>query len=75
MTNLKYNINIVYIEAVYEGILAVDLPNRMKAGETLKLEGRSEFEFSESVTHRTVARYADISAGIAAVEVPRTEVR
>ncbi|GIO90992.1 hypothetical protein J31TS3_22190 [Paenibacillus lactis] len=31
------------IEVDYEGVLAVDLPNGMKAGESLKLTGRSMF--------------------------------
>ncbi|SHO57029.1 nuclear transport factor 2 family protein [Vibrio quintilis] len=30
----------------YKGVLAVDLPNGMKAGEVLAVEGKSFFEFS-----------------------------
>jgi hypothetical protein len=30
-----------------EGILAADLPNGMKAGESMHLEGRSEFGFRD----------------------------
>ncbi len=33
------------IEVAYEAVLASDLPNGMKAGETLRLKGRSEFVF------------------------------
>ncbi|NIM48071.1 MAG: nuclear transport factor 2 family protein [Gemmatimonadales bacterium] len=35
------------IEVTYEAVLASDLPNGMKAGETLRLEGRSEFVFRD----------------------------
>lgn len=31
----------------YEGVLASDLPNGFKAGETLRLSGRSEFSFAD----------------------------
>lgn len=33
------------IDIAYEGTLAADLPNGQKAGETIELTGRSEFEF------------------------------
>ena len=35
----------VIIEIVYQAILAVDLPNGMKAGEGLSLNGKSIFSF------------------------------
>lgn len=38
----KTTININYV-----GVLAADLPNGLKAGETLRLEGRSEFNFKD----------------------------
>ena len=41
----------------YEGVLAADLPNGMKAGEVLKLNGRTEFEFKEG----SISRIADYS--------------
>lgn len=41
----------------YEGVLASDLPNGMKAGETLRLNGRSEFTFRDG----KIYRIADIS--------------
>ena len=37
----------VVIEISYEGVRASDLPNGMKAGETLRLTGRSEFSFCD----------------------------
>ncbi|NAS13969.1 nuclear transport factor 2 family protein [Flavobacteriaceae bacterium R33] len=37
----------VVVRIVYEAVLAVDLPNGMKVGDTLKLEGSSEFEFRD----------------------------
>jgi len=40
----------VYIS--YEGVLAADLPNGMKAGDILKLKGRSVFEFLDGMLYR-----------------------
>ena len=37
----------VVIDISYEAILAIDLPNGMKAGDTLKLKGQSEFLFKD----------------------------
>ena len=37
--------DLVEIEIDYEGILATDLPNGPKAGETLKIKGKSVFKF------------------------------
>lgn len=42
------------IDVAYEGVLATNFPNGMKAGETLKLEGRSEFEFKDGKIVRVV---------------------
>ena len=35
----------VIIEIDYNAVLAIDLPNGLKIGDTLKLKGQSEFEF------------------------------
>jgi hypothetical protein len=35
------------VEIDYEGILSSDLPNGMKAGETLKLQGKSIFQMKD----------------------------
>lgn len=37
----------VTVDIAYEGVLAVDLPNGMKAGQVLRLNGRSEFKFKD----------------------------
>lgn len=42
------------ITVAYEGVLACDLPNGMKAGETLRLEGRSAFAFRDGLIARIV---------------------
>ena len=39
-------------DIVYEGVLAVDLPNGMKAGEELRINGCSEFEFKDGKIYR-----------------------
>ncbi len=41
-----------FIDVAYEGVLASDLPNGMKAGEALRLNGRSEFTFRDGKIHR-----------------------
>ncbi len=45
------------VDIRYEGVLASDLPNGMRAGETLRLEGRSEFSFRDG----RIDRIADYS--------------
>ncbi|MFE4105839.1 nuclear transport factor 2 family protein [Almyronema epifaneia] len=42
------------VDIAYEGVLAADLPNGMKAGQTLRLNGRSEFEFKDGKISRLV---------------------
>lgn len=37
----------IRIDLIYEGVLISDLPNGMKAGETLVMNGCSEFSFRE----------------------------
>jgi len=43
--NLSGDTAEVYID--YEGILFIDLPNGMKAGDTLKLQGRSIYQMKD----------------------------
>ena len=45
---------IIYIE--YEAILEVDLPNGMKKGDRLLLEGQSEFVFADAKISKIVDR-------------------
>ncbi|WP_420426781.1 nuclear transport factor 2 family protein [Algiphilus sp.] len=45
------------IQVAFEGVLACDLPNGMKAGQELRLEGRSEFTFEDG----RLIRIVDIS--------------
>jgi ketosteroid isomerase-like protein len=40
------------VEIDYAGVLAADLRNGMKAGETLRLTGRSEFTFRDGKIYR-----------------------
>lgn len=41
-----------FIDVDYEGVLASDLPNGMKAGKSLRLYGRSEFCFRNGKIYR-----------------------
>jgi ketosteroid isomerase-like protein len=41
-----------FIDIFYEAELAVDLPNGMKAGERLKLNGQSQFEFKDGKIYK-----------------------
>jgi len=45
------------IEVAFEGVLASDHPNGMRAGETLRLNGRSEFRFRD----RKICQIIDVS--------------
>lgn len=44
---IKVSGNIAEIKVDYEAILAVDLPNGMKAGDVLKLQGKSVFHIED----------------------------
>ena len=52
VTNFNFTGDIAAIDITYEGVLAVDLPKGMKAGEVLRLSGRSEFEFKDGKIYR-----------------------
>lgn len=47
ITSWNFNDNKVSINIDYKAILAIDLPNGLKKGDTLKLKGQSEFEFNK----------------------------
>ncbi|MCZ8520995.1 MULTISPECIES: nuclear transport factor 2 family protein [Paenibacillus] len=47
ITDYRMMDEVVEVRIDYEGVLAVDLPNGLKAGETLELQGKSLFELSE----------------------------
>jgi hypothetical protein len=38
-----------FVEIEFEGVLAKDLPNGLRAGETLALKGTSEFVFTNGL--------------------------
>ena len=52
MTSFDMKDDQVWIGIDYEGVLASDLPNGMKAGETLRLKGRTEFAFRDGKIYR-----------------------
>jgi ketosteroid isomerase-like protein len=52
ITGIESTGDTVTVHIDYEGVLASDLPNGMKAGDTLKLEGRSVFEFLDGKLYR-----------------------
>lgn len=47
ITNVETNETQTCIDIAFEAVLAIDLPNGLKAGELLQLQGRSEFTFQE----------------------------
>lgn len=47
ITNWDFQEEKITIDIDYQGILAIDLPNGMKVGDTLKLQGQSIFTFEE----------------------------
>jgi Asp-tRNA(Asn)/Glu-tRNA(Gln) amidotransferase C subunit len=48
----KFNEPKITIEIDYKAILAFDLPNGLKKGDTLELKGKSEFEFENKKIKR-----------------------
>jgi hypothetical protein len=57
VTNYQFIGNTARIEIEYEGELASNLPNGPKAGDVMKLKGRSEFAFKDGL----IIRLTDIS--------------
>ena len=51
-TDFRFTGDTATIDIAYEGVLAVDLPNGLKAGDVLRLNGRSEFEFKDGKIHK-----------------------
>lgn len=47
ITHIETNESQTRIDVAFEALLAIDLPNGLKAGETLKLQGCSEFTFRD----------------------------
>lgn len=47
ITRFQFAGDAAVVDISYEGVLASDLPNGMRAGETLRLKGRSEFGFRD----------------------------
>ena len=56
MTSFNMKDDQVWIGIDYEGVLASDLPNGMKAGETLRLKGRTEFAFRDGKIYRIASQ-------------------
>ena len=52
LTRFALHDNQALIEVDFEAVLAADLPNGMKKGETLRLTGRSEFTFHDGKINR-----------------------
>jgi len=47
ITHIETNESQTHIDVTFEAILAIDLPNGLKAGELLQLQGSSEFTFRD----------------------------
>jgi hypothetical protein len=52
VTQTDFAGNTAIVDISYEAVLAVDLPNGAKAGERLKLNGQSRFEFKEGKIYK-----------------------
>lgn len=48
ISSWNFQDEIVSVDIEYVGILAIELPNGMKPGDTLKLKGKSTFVFSDN---------------------------
>ena len=51
ITAYKHDGESVTVDIDYEGVLKVDIPNGPKAGETLRLKGKSVFRFRDGLIH------------------------
>jgi 3-deoxy-D-arabino-heptulosonate 7-phosphate (DAHP) synthase len=47
ITNLTFGDTTTTIDIDYQAVLAIDLPNGMKKGDTLALQGKSIFQFQD----------------------------
>jgi ketosteroid isomerase-like protein len=54
--NIQIDGDGAFVEIEFEGVLAQDLPNRVKAGEKLTLQGTSEFVFTNGLISSIVDR-------------------
>jgi ketosteroid isomerase-like protein len=52
ITSYKFDVETVTIEIDYEGVLRADFPNGPKAGETIKLRGKSVFKFRDGLIYQ-----------------------
>jgi len=52
ITSYKFDAESVTIEIDYEGVLRADFPNGPKAGETIKLKGKSVFNFRDGLIYQ-----------------------
>ncbi len=52
ITSFESSVDFAKVGIDFSGMLLVDLPNGMKAGETLHIKGRSEFEFRDGKLYR-----------------------
>ena len=57
VTVCRFTADAVAVDIVFEGVLAADLPNGIKAGEKFKLEGQSYFGFKDN----RIFRITDVS--------------
>ena len=54
ITAYKFEQESVIVDIDYQGVLRVDLPNGPKAGQTLKLRGKSVFRFRDGLIHELI---------------------
>jgi len=52
ITGYQEEADIVTVDIAYEGVLRMDLPNGLNAGQTLRLNGRSVYEFRDGLIRR-----------------------
>jgi len=52
ITSYKFEAETVTVDIDYEGVLRADFPNGPKAGETIKLKGKSVFKFQDGLIYQ-----------------------
>jgi ketosteroid isomerase-like protein len=53
-TDIRFDAETAVVDITYEGVLAVDFPNGMKAGDVLRLNGRSEYTFRDGRIYQII---------------------
>ena len=49
---IRFSQDVVIVDIAYEGVVAIDISDSLKAGDTIRINGRSEFAFKDGKIYR-----------------------